>query len=83
MFTRDEMTYFANDYDIQLIRSTPFYDEANGQVEASNKVLISILEKMLEDDPRYWYIILSRTLWAYRTSKRDSTEVSPYSQTYG
>ena len=24
MFIRDEMTYFAKDYDIQLIRSTPF-----------------------------------------------------------
>ena len=29
MFTRDEMTYFAKDYDIQLIRSTPFYAQAN------------------------------------------------------
>ena len=25
MFTGDEMTYFAKDYGIQLIRSTPFY----------------------------------------------------------
>ena len=31
MFTRDEMTYFAKDYGIQLIRSTPFYAQANGQ----------------------------------------------------
>ena len=30
MFTKDEMTYFAKDYGIQLIRSTPFYAEANG-----------------------------------------------------
>ena len=52
MFTRDEMTYFAKDYGIQLIRSTPFYAQENRQVEASNKVLINILEKMLEDNPR-------------------------------
>ena len=38
---------------------------------------------MLEDNPRDWHIILFETLWAYRTSKRDSTEVSPYSLTYG
>ena len=38
---------------------------------------------MLEDNPRYWHIILSETLWAYRTSKRDSTGVSPYPLTYG
>ena len=83
MFTRDEMTYFAKDYGIQLIRSTPFYAQANGQAEASSKVLINILEKMLEDNPRDWYKILSETLWAYRTSKRYSTGVSPYSLTYG
>ena len=77
------MTYFAEDYDIQLIRSTPFYAQANGQAEASNKVLINILKKMLEDNPRDWHIILSKTLWAYRNSKRDSTGVSPYSLTFG
>ena len=83
MFTGDEMTYFAKDYGIQLIRSTPFYAQANGQAEASNKVLITILEKMLENNPRDWHIILFETLWAYRTSKRCSIGVSPYSLTYG
>ena len=31
MFTGDEMTYFAKDYGIQLIISTPFYAQVNGQ----------------------------------------------------
>ena len=62
MFIRDEMTYFAKDYGIQFIISTPFYAQANGQVEASNKVLINILQKMLQDHPRDWHIILSETL---------------------
>ena len=52
IFSGDEMTYFSKDYDIQLIRSTTFYTQENAQVEASNKVLISILEKMLEDNPK-------------------------------
>ena len=30
MFTGNEMTYFAKDYDIQLITSAPFYAQANG-----------------------------------------------------
>ena len=38
---------------------------------------------MLEDNPRDWHIILFETLWAYRTSRRDFTRVSPYSLTYG
>ena len=59
MFTKEEMNYFAADYGIQLIISTPFYAQANGQAEASNKVLIGILEKMPEENPRYWHRILS------------------------
>ena len=47
MFTGEEMNYFAMNYGIQLIRLTHFYAQANGQAEASNKVLIGILEKML------------------------------------
>ena len=83
MFTGDEMTYFAEDYGIQLIISTPFYAQANGQAKASNKVLKNIFKKMLEDNPRDLHKILSETLWAYRTSKRYSIRVSPYSLTYG
>ena len=77
MFNVDEMTYFSKDYGIQLIKSTPFNAQENEQAGASNKVLISILEKTLEDNPKDWHIILSKTLWAYKTSKRDSARVSP------
>ena len=38
---------------------------------------------MLEDNPRDWQRISSKTLWAYRISKRGSIGVSPYSLTYG
>ena len=46
-------------------------------------MLINILEKILEDNPRDCHKILSETLWGYRTSKEGSTKVSPYSLTYG
>ena len=65
----DEMTYFAKDYGIQLFRSTPFYAQENGQTESSNKVLINILEKMIEDNPINWHKVLSETLCPYRSSK--------------
>ena len=48
MFIGEEMNYFSADYGIQLIRSTSFYAQTNGQAKASNKVLIGILEKMLK-----------------------------------
>ena len=45
-------------------------------------MVISNLEKMLENNPRDWHKILSETLWAYRTSKRGSIRVISYSLTY-
>ena len=83
MFTEEEMKEFAEDYNIKLLNSTPHYAQANGQAEASNKILIGILEKLLEDNPRDWLRILSETLWAYRSSKREATSTSPFALTYG
>ena len=69
MFIGDEMKEFMEDYGIKHLTSTPHYAQANVQAEASNKIIIGILEKMLEDNLRDWPRILSETLWAYRTSK--------------
>ena len=52
MFTGEEMREFTEDYNIKLLNSTPHYAQANGQAKASNKILIGILEKILEDNPR-------------------------------
>ena len=51
MFTGDEMQEVAADYGIKLVCSSPYYPQPNGQAEASNKVLIGILVKMMEENP--------------------------------
>ncbi|KAI5320976.1 hypothetical protein L3X38_040684 [Prunus dulcis] len=38
---------------------------------------------MLEKNPKQWHGKLSETLWAYRTSKREATGMTPYAMTYG
>ncbi|XP_050238250.1 uncharacterized protein LOC126687736 [Mercurialis annua] len=83
MFTGKEMQEFATDYGIKLLTSTPYYAQANGQAESSNKIIINIVKKMLEENPRDWHRILSEALWAYRTSRQNATGVSPFMLTYG
>ncbi|WCJ31746.1 hypothetical protein M5689_013207 [Euphorbia peplus] len=83
MFTGDDMKEFMEEYGIKLIHSTPFYAQANGQAEASNKILIGILEKMLKENPRDWHTTLSETLWAMRMTKPRATGVSPFFLTFG
>ncbi|XP_008222694.1 PREDICTED: uncharacterized protein LOC103322548 [Prunus mume] len=77
------MLDMAEAFKFKLLQSTPYYAQANGQAESSNKVIIKIIRKMLEKNPKQWHEKLSETLWAYRTSKREATGMTPYALTYG
>ena len=70
----DSMLMFLTGYGIKLLHSSPYYAQSNGQVEASNKVILSISRKMLE---------LYHTLWSYRTSKCGPTDTTPYALMFG
>ncbi|XP_024164578.1 uncharacterized protein LOC112171663 [Rosa chinensis] len=71
------------EYKMTMQQSTPYYAQANGQAEATNKVPIQIMDKMIQENPRDWHNLLSETLWAYRTSKRSATGTTPFALTYG
>jgi hypothetical protein len=51
---------FVESLKIKLLNSSPYYAQANGQVEASNMVLIKIIKKKNKDNPRKWHEKLSR-----------------------
>ena len=52
---------------IKLLNSSLYYAQTNGQAEASNKVLIKIIEERIKDNPRKCHEKLSEALWAHRT----------------
>ncbi|GKV34366.1 hypothetical protein SLEP1_g42743 [Rubroshorea leprosula] len=83
VFVSHQVEAFAKEMGFRLLNSTHHYAQANGQAEASNKVVINLLEKMVDDNPRRWHALLSETLWAYRTSQRSSTKMTPFALTYG
>jgi hypothetical protein len=68
---------------IKLLNSSSYYVKANGQVEASNKVLIKIIKKRIKDNPKRWHEKLSDALWAHRTSRHGATKVTPFELVYG
>lgn len=61
-------------YGIKHKKSTPYYPKGNGQAEATNKTLIRILSKMMDEAGGVWPEQLPTALWAYRTSKRRPTQ---------
>jgi len=77
------MVKFAKDTGYKLQTSTPYYAQANGQVEAANKNIISIIKKKTKEKPKNWNEVLSEALWACRTSPKESTNTTPFRLTFG
>uniref|UniRef100_A0A2N9IR83 Integrase catalytic domain-containing protein n=1 Tax=Fagus sylvatica TaxID=28930 RepID=A0A2N9IR83_FAGSY len=70
-------------YRIKHRRSTPYYPQGNGQVEAINRMLLRILSKMVFDYGKGWSSHMADTLWAYRGSTKTATGFTPFSLIYG
>ena len=70
-------------YDVDHVKSSPYYPKGNGQAEATNKTLLKILSRMVHEEPKLWCEALPVALWAYRTSKRAPTKATPFSLVYG
>jgi transposase InsO family protein len=82
-FVSKEVRKFTKLYKIKFLNSSPYYAQANGQVKSSNKTLIKLIKKKIEENPRRWYEVLSKALWAHRISRHDATKVTPFELVYG
>ena len=63
--------------------STPYYRQANGQVEAINKFLTTMLRRMVRIHKSSWHTMLFLALWVYRTSVKSATRFTPFQLVYG
>ena len=59
------------------------HPQANGQVEAINKILKSTIKKCLEKAKGNWVDELPFALWAYRTTHKTATGHTPFSLALG
>nr|AAM08865.1 Putative retroelement [Oryza sativa Japonica Group] len=74
---------FADIMGIKLLNSSPYYAQANGQAESSNKSLIKLIKRKISDYPRQWHTRLAEALWSYRMACHGSIQVPPYKLLYG
>ena len=63
--------------------STLYWPQANIQVEAIKKVLVTMLQRTIGMHKSNWHLMLFSTLWAYRTSTKDATRFTPFQLVYG
>ncbi|XP_058740981.1 uncharacterized protein LOC131613319 [Vicia villosa] len=78
VFTGRKVTEFAAEIGFKLAISTPYNDQENGQVEATNKVIIGLIKKHVGQNPRSWHMTLGQALWACRNSPKESTNTTSF-----
>ncbi|XP_050876734.1 uncharacterized protein LOC127080458 [Lathyrus oleraceus] len=82
VFVGQKMQEFADETGFRLVTSTPYYAQANGQVEAANKVIISLIKKHVCKNPKNYHKTLDQILWACRTSPKEATYSTPFRLTF-
>lgn len=82
-FKNEEVSELCEKFNIYQCFATPYYPQSNDQVEATNKTILKILKKVVNDSERDWHLQLNPSLWAYRTCIRMETSTTPFSLVYG
>ena len=76
------MVEFAHKYQITLGHSTAYYPQGNGLEESSNKILVNIIKKLLEENKISWHNKLVHELGVDRLTSKKSIGMSPYQLVY-
>ena len=63
--------------------STTYYPQGNGQAESTNKVIVTMLQKLVNDNCTDWDIQLYTVLFSYWTAYKVATGHSPFEFVYG
>jgi hypothetical protein len=77
------MISFRQKYNIILGHSTAYYPQGNELAESSNKSLINIIKKVLDENKNYWHVHLKYALWENHIGTKKSIGISPFQMVYG
>ena len=87
----DQGTHFLNQMIEELTtkhmiihkKSSTYDPQCNGYAKSTNKILVKTLKKIIEGHKKEWDRNLNSALWAYRTSYKVTTGMTPFKMAYG
>ncbi len=82
-FVNDAIKYLTNHFLLKRVNSTTYYLQGNGQVKSINKVLGTLLTKLVSENRTNWDENLSTMLFSYKIAYKVATRYIPYQLVYG
>ena len=82
-FNNPKFKDFCAKLGIKNCYSSPAHPQSNGQAEVTIRTLKAALKTKLEDLKGKWVEYLPEALWAYRTTRKSSTQETPFALAYG
>jgi hypothetical protein len=77
-FISTKLTRFLAKLGVKHFTSSTYFPQGNGQAESTNKNLVRIIKRLIEDKPRQCHTLLTYTLWEDRTTTNVSTSCTPF-----
>ena len=68
---------------IKKSRTTAYHPQGDGQVERQNRTLQEILSSFVGEHPENWDLYVDQAVYAYNTSRHETTGYSPYELVFG
>jgi hypothetical protein len=67
---------------VKHFTSSTYYLQGNGQAKSTNKNLVKIFKKIINDKPREWHTFPTYALWVDQTTIKSSTNHTPFQLLY-
>ena len=72
------ITQWRLDNQVIINLASNYYPQGNGMVESTNKNLIIVIKKLLQENPKDWHTQLKYALWTDRFRIKNALGTSPY-----
>ena len=74
---------FYEKYGITRSTYSPYHPQENRQVESTNKILLKVIKRTLDDNNKAWNCKLQLAIWANRVTIKKAVGVAPFDLVYG
>ncbi|MCO5600928.1 hypothetical protein L7F22_055045 [Adiantum nelumboides] len=82
-FINEVIEFLLDEFMVICRKSAPYHPQANGQAKSTNKILVTILTKIVSDLRANWDQKVHATLWTYRVAFKTSIDTAPFNMVYG